>query len=96
VSAGLRAALASGAAVALVFAALGATPDAGVLDASTADAVIAEAAGHDLTVLGVGEGWQLEPSVFGFRSERLAAECPSSLLIVRGRPERATAPASRA
>jgi nucleotide-binding universal stress UspA family protein len=60
---------------------------------SPVDAVIAEAAAHDLTVLGVGEGWQLEPSVFGFRSERLAAECPSSLLVVRGLTERAAVPA---
>jgi Kef-type K+ transport system membrane component KefB/nucleotide-binding universal stress UspA family protein len=51
------------------------------------DAVIEEAAAHDLTVLGVGEDWQLEPHVFGLRSERLAAECPSSLLVVRGYAE---------
>jgi Kef-type K+ transport system membrane component KefB/nucleotide-binding universal stress UspA family protein len=51
------------------------------------DAVIEEAAAHDLTVLGVGEGWQLAPHVFGLRSERLAAECPSSLLVVRGYAE---------
>jgi K+:H+ antiporter len=56
---------------------------------SPIDAVIAEAATHDLTVLGVGEGWQLEPHVFGLRSERLAGECPSSLLVVRGRSEAA-------
>jgi K+:H+ antiporter len=59
---------------------------------SPIDAVIAEAAAHDLTVLGVGEGWRLEPNVFGMRSERLAAECPSSLLVVRGRTEPAPAP----
>ncbi len=59
--------------------------------ASPIDAVIADAAAHDLTVLGVGEGWQLEPSVFGFRSQRLAAQCPSSLLVVRGQSERAAA-----
>ena len=58
-----------------------------VESASPVDAVIAEAAAHDLVVLGVGEGWQLEPAVFGLRSERLAAECPSSLLVVRGRPQ---------
>jgi nucleotide-binding universal stress UspA family protein len=55
---------------------------------SPIDAVLAEAAAHDLTVLGVGEGWQLEPNLFGLRSERLAAECPSSLLVVRGHAER--------
>jgi nucleotide-binding universal stress UspA family protein len=60
---------------------------------SPVDAVIAEATAHDLVVLGVGEDWELEPHVFGLRSERLAAECPCSLLVVRGRAE-ATAPAS--
>lgn len=60
---------------------------------SPVDAVIAEAAAHDLVVPGVGEDWELEPHVFGLRSERLAAECPHSLLVVRGRAE-ATAPAS--
>src|SRR5581483_276311 len=59
-----------------------------VKSAAPIDAVIAEAASHDVTVLGVGEGWQLEPHVFGLRSERLAAECPSSLLVVRGYEER--------
>ena len=62
-----------------------------VESASPVDAVIREAAAHDLTVLGVGEGWQLEPHVFGLRHERLAAECPSSLLVVRGTKDLATA-----
>jgi Kef-type K+ transport system membrane component KefB/nucleotide-binding universal stress UspA family protein len=61
-----------------------------VESSSPIDAVIAEAARHDLTVLGVGEGWQLEPQAFGLRSERLASECPSSLLVVRGRAETAS------
>jgi nucleotide-binding universal stress UspA family protein len=50
---------------------------------SPVDAVLREATTYDLTVLGVGEGWQLEPHAFGLRSERLAADCPSSLLVVR-------------
>jgi len=54
---------------------------------SPVDSVIGAAAAHDLTVLGVGEGWQLEPNLFGMRSERLVAECASSLLVVRGRRE---------
>ena len=54
---------------------------------SPVDSVIGAAAAHDLTVLGVGEGWQLEPNLFGMRSERLVAECASSLLVVRGRVE---------
>jgi Kef-type K+ transport system membrane component KefB/nucleotide-binding universal stress UspA family protein len=59
--------------------------------ASPIDAVVEEAAGHDLTVLGVGEGWEREPSVFGVRSERLVALCPSSLLVVSGLAERSAA-----
>ena len=47
------------------------------------DAVLAEAARHDLTVLGVGEEWELAPQLFGLRSERVAVENPTSLLIVR-------------
>jgi Kef-type K+ transport system membrane component KefB len=47
------------------------------------DTVLAEAAQHDLTVLGVGDEWQLAPHLFGLRSERIAVENPSSLLIVR-------------
>ena len=58
-----------------------------VESASPVDTVIREAAGHDLTVLGVGEDWQLEPQVFGLRAQRLAADCPSTLLVVRGRPD---------
>jgi nucleotide-binding universal stress UspA family protein len=54
---------------------------------SPVDAVIEEAAAHDLTVLGVGHDWEMQPHAFGLRSERLAAECPSSLLIVRGRAD---------
>lgn len=46
-------------------------------------AVIVEAAGHDLTILGVGDEWQVAPHLFGLRTERIATECPSSLLIVR-------------
>jgi hypothetical protein len=49
------------------------------------EAVLQEAPDYDLTVLGVGEEWQLEPHVFGLRPERIAAQCPSSLLVVRTR-----------
>lgn len=51
------------------------------------ETVLQEAVGYDLTVLGVGEEWQLAPHVFGLRPERIAAHCPSSLLIVRTRKE---------
>ena len=47
------------------------------------DAVLAEAAQHDLTMLGVGEEWELAPHLFGLRSERVVVDNPSSLLIVR-------------
>ena len=49
----------------------------------TVESVLAEAARHDLTVLGVGDEWELAPQLFGLRSERVAVENPSSLLIVR-------------
>jgi nucleotide-binding universal stress UspA family protein len=51
------------------------------------EVVLREAGGYDLTVLGVGEEWQLTPHLFGLRSERLAVYCPSSLLIVRTRAQ---------
>ncbi len=47
------------------------------------ETVLREAEGYDLTILGVGEEWQLEPHIFGRRPERVAAQCPTSLLIVR-------------
>jgi Kef-type K+ transport system membrane component KefB len=57
-----------------------------------AETVLQEATGYDLTVLGVGEEWQLEPHVFGLRSERIASHCPSSLLIVRTREHAVSMP----
>ena len=56
--------------------------------------------GYDLVVVGISDAWGLEPSVFSTRHERLARECPSSMLIVRrfvapGAPAR-TAPADAA
>jgi nucleotide-binding universal stress UspA family protein len=58
--------------------------------------VLQEAAGYDLTLLGVGEEWQLDPHVFGLRPERIAAQCPSSLLIVRTRKEPVPEPSPQA
>jgi Kef-type K+ transport system membrane component KefB len=50
------------------------------------DAVVAAAHRHyDLVVLGASESLGLEPSPFGARHERIARECPASLLIVRRR-----------
>ena len=46
--------------------------------------VVAEARrGYDLVVVGVAEEWGLEPRMFSAEHERLATECPASLLIVR-------------
>jgi len=53
--------------------------------AQPVESVLHEAVGYDLTVLGVGEEWQLEPHIFGLRPERIATQCPSSLLVVRTR-----------
>ncbi|MGN6506141.1 MAG: cation:proton antiporter domain-containing protein [Tepidisphaeraceae bacterium] len=50
---------------------------------SPADAVLAEIQDHDLVVIGVAEEWGLESSLLGMRAERIAAECPASMLIVR-------------
>ena len=38
---------------------------------------------YDLVVVGFSETWGLEPSLFSKRHERLARECPASLLILR-------------
>ena len=68
------------------------TPAVRVVEsASFTDAVFEAAATHDLTVLGIGEGWQREANVFGMRSEPVVAGCPSSLLVVCGLAERAAA-----
>ena len=60
--------------------------------------VEAAAEGFDLVVVGVSETWGLEPSVFSVRHERLARECPSSMLIVRRyvAPDAEAAPVDRA
>ena len=39
--------------------------------------------GFDLVVVGVSETWGLEPTLFSVRHERIARECPASVLIVR-------------
>ncbi len=54
-----------------------------VEDASPVDAVLREAKHFDLVVIGVAEEWGLESHLFGWRAERIARDCPSSLLIVR-------------
>ncbi|MEA2736509.1 MAG: hypothetical protein QOE14_2960 [Humisphaera sp.] len=54
-----------------------------VEDDSPVDAVLREAEHVDLVIIGVAEEWGLEAQVFGFRPQRIALECPKSLLIVR-------------
>jgi Kef-type K+ transport system membrane component KefB/nucleotide-binding universal stress UspA family protein len=48
-----------------------------------AGTVIEESRDYDLVVIGVAEEWGLESHLFGWRSERIAANTPTSLLIVR-------------
>ena len=52
--------------------------------------------GFDLVVVGVSETWGLDPSPFTIRHERIARECPASMLIVRRYADPATAAARRA
>lgn len=56
-----------------------------VHDASPVDAVVREAAGVDLIVIGLGEQWGLEHHSFGLNTERIVTESAASLLIARGR-----------
>lgn len=51
--------------------------------ASPVDAVLEQAADFDLVVIGVSEEWGLESQLFGWKPERIAQGCLSSLLIVR-------------
>ena len=50
---------------------------------SPIDATLREAPSYDLVLVGVDEKWGLESHLFGFRPQRLASECPTSVLIVR-------------
>ena len=52
-------------------------------DFSPVDAVLRESAAADLVIIGAAEEWGLETQVLGLRPERIALECPKSLLIVR-------------
>jgi nucleotide-binding universal stress UspA family protein len=47
-------------------------------------AVLERAAQFDLIVVGIGAEWDLNPAALGVRQERIAAESPVPLLIVRG------------
>jgi Kef-type K+ transport system membrane component KefB len=52
-------------------------------DDAPVNVVIREAADYDLVMIGVAEKWGLESHVFGWKAERIAEECPTSMLIVR-------------
>ncbi|HSZ58039.1 MAG TPA: cation:proton antiporter [Tepidisphaeraceae bacterium] len=54
-----------------------------VEDASPVAVVLREAARFDLVIIGVSEEWGLESRLFGWRPERIARDCPTSMLIVR-------------
>jgi Kef-type K+ transport system membrane component KefB/nucleotide-binding universal stress UspA family protein len=54
-----------------------------VESATPVSAVLEAAREFDLVVVGVAETWGLESQVFGLRPERIARDCPTSLLIVR-------------
>jgi nucleotide-binding universal stress UspA family protein len=54
-----------------------------VEDHSPVDAVLRESESADLVLIGASRGWELSPQLFGFRRQRIALECPKSLLIVR-------------
>jgi Kef-type K+ transport system membrane component KefB len=61
-------------------------------DQSPVGVVLHQAQNADLVILGVAEEWGLESYLFGWRAQRIARDCPSSLLIVRKcEPPQATA-----
>jgi len=52
-------------------------------DESPVGVVLHQAQKADLVIIGVAEEWGLESHLFGWRAQRIARDCPSSLLIVR-------------
>jgi Kef-type K+ transport system membrane component KefB/nucleotide-binding universal stress UspA family protein len=52
-------------------------------DTSPVSVVVHQAQKYDLLIVGVAEEWGLESHLFGWRPERIARDCPCSLLIVR-------------
>jgi nucleotide-binding universal stress UspA family protein len=52
-------------------------------DDSPVAAVVREAGAFDLVIIGVAEEWGLESHLFGWRPERIARDCPTSLMMVR-------------
>jgi Kef-type K+ transport system membrane component KefB/nucleotide-binding universal stress UspA family protein len=52
-------------------------------DDSPVGVVLRESRGFDLVIIGVAEEWGLESHLFGWRPERIARDCPTSMLMVR-------------
>jgi nucleotide-binding universal stress UspA family protein len=52
-------------------------------DSSPVGVVLHHARDFDLVIIGVAEEWGLESRLFGWRPEKIARDCPASLLIVR-------------
>jgi Kef-type K+ transport system membrane component KefB/nucleotide-binding universal stress UspA family protein len=52
-------------------------------DESPVGVVLHQAQTADLVIIGVAQEWGLESHLFGWRAQRIAQDCPSSLLIVR-------------
>jgi nucleotide-binding universal stress UspA family protein len=68
-----------------------------VMSQEPLDVVVEEArAGYDLVVIGVSEALGLQPTLLGTGHERLAEECPASMLIVHKWVEGGDARALRA
>ena len=52
-------------------------------DPSPVGVVLHQAPQYDLLIIGIAEEWGLESHLIGWRTEKIARGCPSSLLIVR-------------
>jgi nucleotide-binding universal stress UspA family protein len=52
-------------------------------DESPVGVVLHQSQNADLVIFGVAEEWGLESHLFGWRAQRIARDCPSSLLLVR-------------
>jgi Kef-type K+ transport system membrane component KefB/nucleotide-binding universal stress UspA family protein len=65
-----------------------------VEDPSPVGVVLHQAPQFDLVIIGVAEEWGLESHLFGWRAERIARDCPSSMLIVRKHAVERRAPIS--
>jgi Kef-type K+ transport system membrane component KefB len=54
-----------------------------VEERSPVNVVVRDAADQDLVIIGVSEEWGLESHLFGWRPQRIARDCPTSMMIVR-------------